>query len=116
MNEAVIYIKHLQKKIKELGVKRDDLKRLSKSSQSESSNKRKLNHLKVHQCCGGVEVVIGSSHSENQFSLSRVLKLLLEEGHNIISCVSSIKDESLVHTIQSEVQSVTIHFMLFSSR
>lgn len=110
---TVDYIKHLQTRIEELGARRDDLKKMSNLSpnnnggiMSYSSSSCSSSWVSVQTCSAGVDIAVSSSNSMGQdLPLSRVLKLLLEEGlTNLVSCVTIKVDEKLVHTIQAEVQ------------
>ncbi|KAK8537088.1 hypothetical protein V6N13_042036 [Hibiscus sabdariffa] len=111
MNGAVVYIKDLQKRICELSSKRDELKKLSDSSvfgRGMSSNDDLTSSAVVRQSLDGVEVVISTGFGARALTLSRVLKLLVEEGLGVVSCVSTRIDGGLVHTIQSEVTDMTL--------
>ncbi|GMI99561.1 hypothetical protein HRI_003625400 [Hibiscus trionum] len=103
MNGAVIYIKDLQKRIRELSSKRDELKKLSDSSVYDLTSS-----AVVRQSLDGVEVVISTGVGARALTLSRVLKLLVEEGLGVVSCVSTRIDGGLIHTIQSEVTDLTL--------
>ncbi|KAJ6358418.1 hypothetical protein OIU76_000177 [Salix suchowensis] len=108
MNESVNYIKYLQKKIKELSAKRDGLKKLSNLSfdapPSESSNKYSpISSVTLHPYPGGVEIVFDSDFRGQDFPLSRVLQVLLEDGISVVNCVSTKVNERLFHTVQTEV-------------
>ncbi|XVE64130.1 hypothetical protein DITRI_Ditri07aG0077300 [Diplodiscus trichospermus] len=110
MNGAVSYIKDLQKKIDGLRAKRDELKKISASSgfdQGVSSNDSFTSSAVVRRSIDGVEVVISTGHGTQALSLSRVLELLLEEGLDVISCISTRIDGGMIHTIQSEVSDLT---------
>ncbi|CAN6565037.1 unnamed protein product [Malus baccata var. baccata] len=117
-NEAVNYIKHIQNRIRRLDSKRAELKKVSNLSSSstssddhggESSYRGLLSCFKVDPCCGGVQIVIGttigfrSGEEGLPFSISRVLEVLREQGLCVVSCVSSKVDDRLLHTIQSEI-------------
>ncbi|OMO97983.1 hypothetical protein COLO4_14216 [Corchorus olitorius] len=113
MNGAISYIKDLQKRIEGLTAKRDELKKMSNISsgyfdQGGSSSSDQSNYFPsstvVSQSLDGVEVVISSGdHGPQALTLSRVLQLLLEEGLDVVSSISTRIDGGLmVHTIQSE--------------
>lgn len=117
INEATKYIKHLEKKIKDSGAKRDQLQILSSSSTTTtsshgngSSSNCSANYVTV--CCrsmGQVEVILstgGGFDPAGKLQLSSFLKLLLEEGLSVVSCVSTKVNERLLHTIQSQVLQV----------
>ncbi|OMO89694.1 hypothetical protein CCACVL1_07698 [Corchorus capsularis] len=107
MNEAVNYIKHLQKKMLKLSEKRDELKKLSSNSYGSSSSALEISQdsnskgssIMVRPCLAGVEVVISTS-----FQLSSVLQLIVAEGLSVLTCISTkVNTERLIHTIVSEV-------------
>ncbi|TKY51227.1 dimerization protein [Spatholobus suberectus] len=104
MNEAVNYINHLQKNIKELSDKRDELKKkLSINSSLEShENKHASSGFTVHQNSGAVGIEI-SGFSEEGAPLSKLLELLLEEGLEVVSCLSTQVNGRLLHSVQCEV-------------
>lgn len=107
MNESVNYIKYLQKKIKELSAKRDGLRKfsnLSFDSPSGSSNKYSpISPVTLQPYPGGIEVVFDSDFRGQDFPLSRVLQVLLEEGISVVNCVSTKVNERLFHTVQTEI-------------
>ncbi|KAF9593351.1 hypothetical protein IFM89_021755 [Coptis chinensis] len=106
MNEAANYIKHQQKKIKELVEERDDLKRFSSSDNSNiknSSSSCSQNYVTVHTCCSGVEVTVRSGPSDRVLPLSMVLGALAEEGLSANICTSTRVNENTFYAIQSEV-------------
>ncbi|KAJ6761263.1 ACHAETE-SCUTE TRANSCRIPTION FACTOR-RELATED [Salix purpurea] len=111
MNEAVNYIKYLQKKIREISAKRDGLKKLSNSSfvasPSGSSNKYSSSSLALHPYPGGIEITFASDLMGRDLPLSKVLQVLVEEGISVINCVSTKVNERLFHSVQTEVNDPT---------
>ncbi|XWS50632.1 hypothetical protein CRYUN_Cryun12cG0102800 [Craigia yunnanensis] len=113
MNDAVNYIKYLKKRIQELSFKRDEHKKLSnlsafdQGSASSSDNCSLINCVAVHTFWGGVEIVINSSFGGESWHLSTMMQAILEEGLDVVRCVSSQTNEGFFHTIQSEVSDPT---------
>lgn len=109
MNEAVNYIDHLQKKIKELGAKRDELKKDNSIALEPESGGTSSHHVcpttyvMVRPCSGGVEIMVNSCFTEEGLAISRVLQELLEEGLVVDSCVCTKVNERLIYTVQSQV-------------
>ncbi|XP_027103892.1 transcription factor bHLH36-like [Coffea arabica] len=117
MQEAVNYIKCLQKNINQLGSRRDRLMippcnlsstfSFSSGNRSTSADSRCLRDcgaiVRVSQGGDGVEVLISISSKEETFPISRVLKMLLGEGLDVVSCVSTATNEIKVHKILAEV-------------
>ncbi|KAH7855992.1 hypothetical protein Vadar_031401 [Vaccinium darrowii] len=124
MHEAVNYINHLKNNIKELEIKRDNLKKASDSRSTiataaglrSSSNDclQTSSSVTVNPCRGGVEVLIGSCGfgEEGGLPISKVLGVLNEQGLNVVSYVSTEVNARLFHTIRSEVSGL-MHIDLF---
>ena len=115
MYEAVNYINHLQNRVKQLQAKRDELKKLCDLSTVEPENERSTSHLPpyvvVHPLQGGVEIMCSYSFRKCAFPLSSLLDILIGEGLNVVSTISTKKDGRFVHTIQSEVPYVSLIFV-----
>jgi len=112
MNESVNYIKQLKKDIKELSIKRDKIKDMSSSiadnsEASGSSENCVSGTFMLSLCWGGVEISINSGSEDEEFPLSRVLEILVEEGLDVVSCVSTRINKKLLHVIKSEVSDPT---------
>ncbi|CAJ1977130.1 unnamed protein product [Sphenostylis stenocarpa] len=105
MNEAVNYINHLQKNIKELSDKRDKLKKkLPLNSTLEScKNKHASSGFTVHHTSDGAVGIEISGFSEEGVSLSKLLELVLEEGLEVVSCLSTKFNGRLLHSLRCEV-------------
>ncbi|XP_042485681.1 transcription factor bHLH118-like [Macadamia integrifolia] len=108
MNEAANYITDLRKRIQQLSSKRDGLRNVPNSSGGRdfvvTGNCPPENCVTVRPCLGGVEFVISSGlRNEELIPLSIVLRVLVDHGFSVISCVSTTVDERSLHTIHSEV-------------
>ncbi|XP_043717252.1 transcription factor bHLH120-like [Telopea speciosissima] len=106
MNEATNYIRDLQERVQELNEKRDRLRNMPNSATPDivSRNRCTPDIVTVRPCCGGVvEVLISSGLRNDEFPLSRVLRLMVDQGFCIFSCFSNTVNERSLHTIQSEV-------------
>lgn len=106
MNGAVNYIKHQKKKIKEIEAKRDELKKLDDNNWNrfeKSRGQTPICSFKISSFGGGLEIVITTS-GFNGFPLSRILKVVVEQGLDVISCSSSSVNEKSIHTVQMEVR------------
>jgi len=101
----VNYINHLEKNIKELSDKRDKLKKkLPINSTLESrENKHESCGFTVHQNSGGAVGIEISGFSEEGVSLSKLLELVLEEGLEVVCCLSTEVNGRLLHRLQCEV-------------
>ncbi|KAK4489480.1 hypothetical protein RD792_005289 [Penstemon davidsonii] len=111
MNGAVNYIKHMERNMKELRIRRDKLKNLCNSDGSAGNGSSNItvrnveNSIKVSSCKDStVEILISCGIKEEEgLHLSKVLVLLLQTGLNVFSCVSTKANERFLYRIQSEV-------------
>ncbi|KAK4353452.1 hypothetical protein RND71_028970 [Anisodus tanguticus] len=114
MQVAVNYIKHLQKNIEELENTRKKMKNISLLADENKGSANCYVHnnnncVTVNKCEDGMEILINinNSHKEEIFSLSNVLRWLLEEGLNVVSCVNSKQDEWTLIRIQCQVSDIS---------
>ncbi|KAK4732238.1 hypothetical protein R3W88_025226 [Solanum pinnatisectum] len=112
MHAAVNYIKYLQKNIQELDNTRKNIISLddqNKSSTIINTFQQNNNCVTVNKCEDGMEILINvnNSHNEEIFSLSKVLRWLLEEGLNVVSCDNSKQDERTLIRIQCQVSDIS---------
>ncbi|XAR70369.1 hypothetical protein NMG60_11027205 [Bertholletia excelsa] len=101
-HETVKYIRQLEKRIKELREKRDELKisvnESSINGRSESFTSAVKNSvIRVGISKAGVQVLVCTA------SISRVLGVLTQEGLTVLSCISTRVNGSLLHTIECQV-------------
>ncbi|CAN4093100.1 unnamed protein product [Withania somnifera] len=111
---AVNYIKHLQKNIQELDNTRKSYKNIiSLDDQNKRSTiitfQQNNNCVTVNKCEDGLEILI-NSHKKEMFYLSKVLRWLLEEEINVVSCVSSKQNEWTLIRIQCQVSDISSGF------
>lgn len=118
MNEAANYIKHQQRKIKEMTERRDALRRivLPPSANPDSLHMNgdfPTPSVAVVPCLAGVEVMIGSGSLLDGLSLSTVIKVLEEEEElAVLRCVFSNANEQLIYTLQCQVR-VSFEYVSF---
>ncbi|KAL4298394.1 hypothetical protein GQ457_12G007230 [Hibiscus cannabinus] len=104
MNGAMSYIKDLQKRVDELSAKRDELKKVSLDSGGfHRGGEAFPSSVVVRQSLDGAEVVVSTGLDGQALNLSRVLQLLLEEGLDVVNCISTRVDGALIHTIKLKV-------------
>ncbi|KAJ0243093.1 Transcription factor bHLH36 [Hirschfeldia incana] len=110
VSEAVNYIRYLERKIKELSLRRDELMLLSRGTLLDDSKDEMeaMNHVVVRQCFVGVEIVFSSRCCRGQPRLSSVLQVLSENGLCLLNTISSTVDGRLIYTIQAEVNDSTL--------
>jgi len=102
----------MQNNIKELGAKRDELKKLSSHSNMEISHEglHTSCNFTVHENNGVIGIEITSGFREEKPKVSKLLQLLIQEGHEVVSCLSSEVNGRLLHSVQCEVRSSAFVF------
>lgn len=127
ISEATRYIKDLEKNVKDLGEKRDKLKdsisslenqlinrdnigcsssssTTSTTSRSSSSSTSDYN-VSIHIFSKTVQIEIMAG-VEDSYPLSKAVKVLSQEGLDVVSCVSNKVNQGLIHIIYCEVNDV----------
>ncbi|XP_054787889.1 transcription factor bHLH120-like isoform X2 [Prosopis cineraria] len=112
IGEAASYIKELKEKTRELEIKRDMLKQNANPSllggagiDESSSHSNAVKCVSISPFPGGVEISADSGLEENSFPLSFLVEILMQEGCNVVSCVSTQVNGRLYHSIKSEINS-----------
>lgn len=119
MNEAVHYIKHLHRKINELGFQRDKLKKVSRSSASGSTSRESAAGfgdcvVEINHIYDGNQVeIIMSRRSDpeedgDSLPLSTVMEFLLEQGLDVIDCLTAKVNDRSLHRIHCKVCLITL--------
>ncbi|XP_038876352.1 transcription factor bHLH36-like [Benincasa hispida] len=111
MNGAVNYIKYQEKKIKEIEARRDELKKVYNSI-SNDFERSKLEQtpnccFKISSFDGGILEILITTNGFHGFPLSRILKVIVEQGLEVVRCSSTIINHKSIHTIQIEVRDST---------
>lgn len=110
IDEAIKYIKELEKKVNSSKEKKNQLQRKNKSSinidsSSSSSSSSASPQLKINQMGKSLEIVL-SSGLDDQYLLSETLRILQEEGIEVVSASFSVSRNSVFHTIHAQVISI----------
>ncbi|CAO2821073.1 unnamed protein product [Amaranthus hypochondriacus] len=109
--EAANYIKDLEKNIKELSIRRDELKATPEWRNptyevggSSSNPNARPGSVVINPCLGGIAINIDVGYEDQTFSLSSALQVLFEEGLSVSSCTSTKINDRIVHDIICEVK------------
>ncbi|KAJ4829747.1 hypothetical protein Tsubulata_043742 [Turnera subulata] len=117
---AVNHIKYLKDHVKELSIRRDKLRMLSNSSAYEEKNQISsnslMNYVTVSPYLGGVEINISRIPRKEVLLMSKVVAALLEEGFDVVSCVTTQRDGRSFNTIQCQVNIYNSMFYSVSGR
>ncbi|CAL1371349.1 unnamed protein product [Linum trigynum] len=122
MDEAVNYIKQLQRRIQDLdghknelmGKKKKNTTTLTNNNGSSTTSITAVRSggrpadstVEVRLCLGGLEIVL-AEEGGSSLRLSRVMRLLLEEGLSVVNCVSTVVNRKSFHTLVAEVEEPT---------
>ncbi|NP_001295841.1 transcription factor bHLH118-like [Cucumis sativus] len=109
MHETVKYIQHMQTKIQMLRNKRDELKKNIEDGEDsgnittiETLNSSKRDSVLVMpRSCGGVQILLDTA-THHRLPLSNLIKFLITQNLQIISCHSTRKNDRFLHTIETE--------------
>ncbi|GMH09063.1 hypothetical protein Nepgr_010903 [Nepenthes gracilis] len=99
---AINYIKHLQNNIKQLEIKREELKKSQGHGEEGRSSHCSSDGVAIHPCRGGLVIEITAGLQETRFFISRALKELHGGGLKAISCVSYKENQRFFHIIHCE--------------
>ncbi|CAO2838952.1 unnamed protein product [Amaranthus hypochondriacus] len=121
--QAVNYIKDLEKNVKDLSNRRDELKASPEWANPSyhvggSSNPApRPGSVMINPRVGGLSIDIDVAYSDDNFSLSTALQLLFEEGLSVSSCTSTKVNDRIVHNIICEVMDIScINFSRLQQR
>lgn len=118
MGQAVSYIEDTKKKIEEMKLRRD---RLKKPPNAETSGFEAMNHdssnlpylVKTNLSKDGVEILMSSGLNKEGFPLSMVLADLLRRKLNVIDCTSVKGDRNYLHKIHIEVTYNSFYYSIY---
>lgn len=116
LTEAARYIKDLEKNINELQQRKERLKGSSSLSRnnlhgdvghqcsSSGTSYRSDCNVSIHTFSGAMDIEINVRvEEEDVFPLSRALHVLIQEGLNVVDCVSSKVNQRWIYVIRCEV-------------
>ncbi|XP_061373972.1 transcription factor bHLH118-like [Gastrolobium bilobum] len=110
IGEAANYVQFMKQKIDALQIKRDRLKQMVNLSLVETGIESSDHSSVLVKCVninlipGGVEIALCSGFEENNSRLSDLMEILLQEGCDVVSYVSTKVNGRIFHTIKSEVE------------
>ncbi|KAI5400624.1 transcription factor bHLH36 [Lathyrus oleraceus] len=111
IGEAANYVQNLKEKVTELGKKRDKLKEIISSSMIETGNielsadpSNLVKCVNINLIPDGVEIVICTGTEDRSSHLSGLMKIILQEGCDVVHCVTNQVNGNIFHTIRCEVE------------
>ncbi|KAJ8448664.1 hypothetical protein Cgig2_010551 [Carnegiea gigantea] len=113
--EAANYIKDLERNVKELGERRDQLRNSIEGGGSSSSFSPE-SAVSIRQFGGGLEIEINVDCEDMRFSLATALQIAYEEGLCVESYSSTKVSDRFIHNLLCEVKSnyISLNFELIS--
>ncbi|XWS12637.1 hypothetical protein CRYUN_Cryun37aG0107100 [Craigia yunnanensis] len=105
LDEAANYIKRLQIKVERMKERKDSLMGVERSTNTtcRSSRGSKSPQIQIHEM--GSSLVIGlTTGSNSQFIFNETIRILHEEGAEIVNASFSVVDDTVFHTIHLTVE------------
>ncbi|XP_043689765.1 transcription factor bHLH162-like [Telopea speciosissima] len=115
LEEATNYITRLENELEKLKEKKEHLMGMERVSKSMSSGMmveliRTPPHIEIHDMGSVLEVILISDF-DTQFMFNEIIRLLQEEGADIVSAqFSVVNNQTYFHTIHSEVAETSLGF------
>lgn len=121
LDEATSYIKKLQTNLERMKEKKDGLMGMEKpnGSMSSSSSSRVMAkgirsaQIEIHQNGAALEVVLITG-LDCQFMFNETIRVLHEEGAEIVSASFTVVEDTVFHTIHSKVYIMKFFFFLMN--
>ncbi|ESW21833.1 hypothetical protein PHAVU_005G102700 [Phaseolus vulgaris] len=107
IDEATNYIKNLETKVKMAQQKKESLLLQKKRSRSASSSSYEAPKIEIHEMDSSLQIILMCTH-DNQFILTEIIRILLEETIEVISVNSSITGNSMLHVVKAQEGTTTI--------
>ena len=108
--EAVNYIKDLEKSVKELSIRREELRASPEWANptyhvgGSTNSASRPGSVMINPRMGGLGIQIDVPYEHDQsFSLSSALHVLYEEGLSVSSCTSTNVNDRIIHNIICQV-------------
>ncbi|XP_022988952.1 transcription factor bHLH162-like [Cucurbita maxima] len=111
IDEAVKYIKELEKKVNLAKEKKEKLEGKNKSPMNiESSSSCSASpQLKIHQSGRSLEIIL-SSGLDNQYLFSETISILQKEGVEVVNASFSVSGSSVFQTFHAQLEGSIIEF------
>ncbi|XP_022724669.1 transcription factor bHLH162-like [Durio zibethinus] len=104
LDVAANYIKGLQINLERLKERKDSLMRVERSTNktSRSSSRPKSPQIQIHEMGSSLEIGLTTA-SNRQFIFNEIIRILHEEGAEIVNASFSVVDDTVFHTIHLTV-------------
>ncbi|XP_010272432.1 PREDICTED: transcription factor bHLH36-like [Nelumbo nucifera] len=109
IEEATNYIKMLQQKLERMKEKKASIMGLEGIT-SGMMVRAKSPHIEIHDMGSALQAVLVSGLDHHQLLFYEIIRLLHDEGAEIVSASFSVVDNSVFHTIHAEVGESTQGF------
>ncbi|KAL9322451.1 hypothetical protein ACSQ67_010504 [Phaseolus vulgaris] len=87
--------------------KKESLLLQKKRSRSASSSSYEAPKIEIHEMDSSLQIILMCTH-DNQFILTEIIRILLEETIEVISVNSSITGNSMLHVVKAQEGTTTI--------
>ncbi|KAF8409239.1 hypothetical protein HHK36_005313 [Tetracentron sinense] len=111
LDEAANYIKRLEKKLEKMKAKKEAIRKSNTSMNSGITvgSSKSVPQLEIHEMGSALEVVLISG-LKSQLIFNEIIRVLHEEGAEVVNASFSVVDDTAFHTIHSEVGESALGF------
>ncbi|GLT49889.1 hypothetical protein SLA2020_234130 [Shorea laevis] len=102
LDAAANYIKKLQTNLERMRERKNSLMGIGRASSSRSSGTKRP-EIKIHEMGSALELVLITGIDLGQFIFNETIRILHEEGADIVNASFSVVDDTVFHTIHATV-------------